>query len=386
LTTVVFVHGIGVRNEDYPNVLPWVEDAVRRADPTAVLEFCYWGDECGARLLAGGACDPAISVPSAAPDQIANMIELWSRLDLDPLYELRLLAAAPGARAPRGAGPAPDQPMPGRQLEERTRALADDPTVIAALGEVGLADVLAPAVAVVLDAAPTRTALSRADQLGDGLRVTLARAIVATALLRAGDGKHAPALDGERIQAVVDVITDQLGRLDLGLGMWVLGGLGRVAAWRREALFHKVMPYAGDVIKYINRGEPLRAKIRKTVEAAEPPVVVIAHSLGGIACVDLFAEPDPPKVELLLTVGSQAPYLYEIDALSSLRFGDSPPPSFPRWINVYDRRDLLAFVAEPLFPGWAADREIDTKAPFPRAHLAYFSNPAFHRLLGEVLG
>lgn len=65
----------------------------------------------------------------------------------------------------------------------------------------------------------------------------------------------------------------------------------------RESLTLGATPYAGDVIKYVTRGAVLREKIRKTVHEAKPPVVVVAHSLGGIACVDLFAEPDPPPVQ-----------------------------------------------------------------------------------------
>jgi hypothetical protein len=41
---------------------------------------------------------------------------------------------------------------------------------------------------------------------------------------------------------------------------------------------------------------------------------VIAHSLGGIACVDLLIGKAHPNVDLLVTCGSQAPLLYELGA------------------------------------------------------------------------
>ena len=75
------------------------------------------------------------------------------------------------------------------------------------------------------------------------------------------------------------------------------------------------------------------------------------HSLGGVACVDLLVEAALPQVELLVTVGSQAPFFYEIDALQSLRFGVPLPEHFPRWLNVYDLRDFLSYVAAGVFAG-----------------------------------
>jgi hypothetical protein len=85
-------------------------------------------------------------------------------------------------------------------------------------------------------------------------------------------------------------------------------------------------------------------------------------------------------------VGSPAPYLYTVDALPSLRYGQRLPAHFAkRWVNVYDRRDLLSFVAGRVFAGRAADRHIDNGAPFPRSHNAYFANRAFHALLAEVI-
>lgn len=195
MTTVVFVHGIGVRDEEYVSVRLWVRAAVQRADPAADLAFCYWGEECGARLLANGACDPTIPAPTSHHTTNHNTIEqptdptaLWSLLDADPLFELRIMAAT---ALPAGLLP-PDGITPGRQLADRARALP----VVAALAEIGLGQVAAAAVAAVLDAEPTRSALRHAAQLGDKLRLALTRSIVATAMLRAGDVDCPPFLDG----------------------------------------------------------------------------------------------------------------------------------------------------------------------------------------------
>ena len=84
-------------------------------------------------------------------------------------------------------------------------------------------------------------------------------------------------------------------------------------------------------------------------------MVLIGHSLGGIACVDLLAGGTLTHVRLLVTVGSQAPLLYEMDALHGLRFGEPLPEHFPRWINLYDPHDSLSYKAAPLFQrrGWS---------------------------------
>ena len=58
---------------------------------------------------------------------------------------------------------------------------------------------------------------------------------------------------------------------------------------------------------------------------------MIAHSLGGIACVELFIEQKlSKKVDALVTVGSQAPFFYEIEALRTVeKYGDPLPGHFP---------------------------------------------------------
>ncbi|HEX3140362.1 MAG TPA: hypothetical protein VHQ87_09915, partial [Rhizobacter sp.] len=131
----------------------------------------------------------------------------------------------------------------------------------------------------------------------------------------------------------------------------------------------------GDILLYQSRGEEIRKFIRSKIEQATGPVTLLAHSLGGIACFDLLALPNPPKVERLITVGSQSPLLYEIGALPSLKPPQTLPQGFPRWLNVYDRNDFLSYVAKGLF-STATDLEVDSGQPFPDSHSAYFSNDA----------
>ena len=111
--------------------------------------------------------------------------------------------------------------------------------------------------------------------------------------------------------------------------------------------------FAGDILLYQARGDRIRAAVRKQVERAareDPPVALLGHSLGGIACVDLLVYENIPEVRLLVTVGSQAPILYELNALPSLAYGDPLPEHFVRrWLNVYDPRDFLSYKTDGVF-------------------------------------
>ena len=153
---------------------------------------------------------------------------------------------------------------------------------------------------------------------------------------------------------------------------------------RREALFDVIGPQMlADVIGYhAHRGSiqaELRSELGRAVKAAGGrPVLPVALSLGGIALVDLLGEwPDAP-VEACLTVGSQAPLLYTFDAIPSMPYDEADPPHLTvPWLNIYDTRDFLSFLAEPLFrrsDGTASvvDLRVQSGKDFPRSHSAYW--------------
>jgi hypothetical protein len=98
--------------------------------------------------------------------------------------------------------------------------------------------------------------------------------------------------------------------------------------------------------------------------------------------VETLIECSVPGVELLVTVGSQAPLLYEADALRTLRYGSHLPPHFPRWVNVYDLRDFLSYVGAGVFgDDRVTDVVVDNGESFPRSHSAYWLNPSMWRAL-----
>jgi hypothetical protein len=153
---------------------------------------------------------------------------------------------------------------------------------------------------------------------------------------------------------------------------------------RREALFDALGPQLmSDVIGYHAHRESiqriLKAELTTAALAARGrPLLPVALSLGGIALIDLLgAWPEAP-VEACVTVGSQAPLLYTFDAIPSMPYDEADPPFLPvSWLNIYDSRDFLSFLAEPLFrrsDGLASvvDLRVHSGADFPKSHSAYW--------------
>ncbi|MYV99883.1 hypothetical protein [Streptomyces sp. SID3343] len=220
--------------------------------------------------------------------------------------------------------------------------------------------------------------------------------------------------------AFVDAVVDHLVAGDeRGIGDAVgavLGFTARAAQraggsrWvvnHRSALSERALGFTGDILAYLVRGAAVRALIADRVRAATGPVVLLGHSLGGVAAFDLLAggvngptgreppfgrEPsagpcgfEPSGVDLLVTVGSQVPVLYELDALPSRPYGTGLPTEFPPWINIHDPRDLLSFVGEQIFAGRVRDVEVDNGQPVSQAHSAYWANPKVHQVLAREI-
>ncbi|MDQ4032254.1 MAG: hypothetical protein M3332_08290, partial [Actinomycetota bacterium] len=320
-----------------------------------------------------------------------DAVELWALLERDPLFELRLLATVmpDPTELPLWSEP------PGRLLADQAGALAKNGILARLLDETSSQEAFEAAVITVLDSEAGKALLVHEAVLGGEARRALARALVATVLVSRDAELAMPLpLDGAHRDNLVTQIVAQLGGSDRGLGAAVgrVGlelalrlGATRPIERRRAAITEAVSPLAGDIMFYLTRGQGIRDFIAREVAVAEGPVVCLAHSLGGIAAVDLLVSRHLPSVQLLITVGSQAPYLYELNALPTLEFGQELPASVPPWVNIYDRRDLLSYAGEGVFPGRVKDRVIDNRVPFPRSHSAYFGNDDFYAILNEVL-
>ncbi len=392
MVAILFVHGTGVRVSSFDDTFTALTSNLARIRPEFVAAPCFWGDACGSRLLAGGASIPfgdGSRGPAGSGD--GEESSAWALLERDPLCELRLM---PVGELPLFELP-PHADIPGRSLAAAVGRAQSDESVDAVAATSGLADDLRDACDSVISSEAFREAVQFEKELGGELRVVVARAVVAEAVRRADQRlKGTLALDGGHRDALVAALTTALGGPDrggmrhLGLNLLLGVGLTRPIERRRKVITQAVAETPGDVLLYLVRGEPLRDFIIRAIDAVEPTgddIVVLAHSLGGIAALEALIEHPRPRVRHLITVGSQAALLYELNALPTLEFGKPLPRHIPEWTNIFDTCDLLGYAAAGIFPGRVQDRTVDNHAPFPRAHSAYFRSRNFFDVLDEVL-
>ncbi|MCX4965890.1 hypothetical protein OHA98_13780 [Streptomyces sp. NBC_00654] len=388
MTTVLFIHGTGVREPHLTGLLDRIARGLGTAAPGVPLAAYRWGERYGAALAAGGASIPSgpgtgTHRSAGGPGDPEDGTEAWARLYEDPTAELALAAAGAAARVtPPGAAFPDERPralLTGLAARGEDRAGKLGPGLERAAAELARSHLLAPA--------------ARALDAGE-LPWVLARALTATVVAAALDAGEPVLADGDTRDAAVEALAARLGAVPAGAERGAVLGLvagpfvrlgSRYAVRRRRALTDAAHPAAGDILKYLARGEETRRGLRDLVADTEPPVVLLGHSLGGIIALDTLISGPLPGVELLVTVGSQGPFLYETGALPALAHPDPLPAHVPHWLNLYDRRDLLGYAAEPLFPNRAQDIATDSRQPFPVAHSAYWSDPAVYRAIGERL-
>lgn len=394
----VFVHGTGVRRERFDELFRSVAAGLHTRFPGAEVEPCYWGDEFGAALSAGGASVPGLRPVEAAEIEDDPGTAEWLLLLTDPVCELRVLAelgsegddAGFGLPGVQSAGEAV-----GNRLRELPRSLDSDDQLAVLLTETGLIDSYRYAVDVVSDADEFRDACLAADDDASAAELVLltSRAVVAFMLAEAQD---TALCTGDERDRIVDVLSERLGGTARGVLMRTAGVLLKLGQRlmtqslidrKRGEVTSDKASEVGDILRYQARGRHLRVHLEQVIASSPEPPVLIGHSLGGIALVDTLAlaaqrQPALP-VRLLVTVGSQAPFLHELGALAGLEPGAALPSGFPDWLNIYDRRDLLSYLAEPVFPKDArvTDHEVRSRQPFPVSHSAYWRlDPVFDRI------
>ncbi|MEG2902552.1 MAG: alpha/beta fold hydrolase, partial [Massilia sp.] len=145
-------------------------------------------------------------------------------------------------------------------------------------------------------------------------------------------------------------------------------------------------PAAGDILLYQARGQGIRDFIGRRIDQLKAKeVIILAHSLGGIACVELLAQHTPGHVKRLVTFGSQAPFFHELGALVTIEPGDSLPAHFPSWSNFYDLNDPLSYIASKVFSGDVSDYRVESGESFPASHSAYLHSTPFWQQLKALL-
>lgn len=381
MATVVFIHGTGVREPGFSKLAGRVAAGLTALREGLRIVPYYWGHTHGATLAAGGASLPAapggLSRGPAGPDEEENAADTWAALYADPYAELALAAAA----APQAVELAPGSLPPDQAIRARLAALAargDEPALELGPGLARAATDLAAHSSL----GPAAGALGPED-LANLVARSLTARVIADALDR--DAPLVPV--GDSRDAVVGRLALALGAAPGGtergvrsLALRVAGAAAsRVVERRRRALTEAAHPAAADILRYLSRGEAVRADLRALIKGLEPPVTLLGHSLGGIIALDTLISTPLPQVRLLVTAGSQGPFLYESGSLPSLEHPSPLPAHMPDWLNLYDPRDLLSYLGAGLFPGRVTDVPVDSRQPFPASHSAYWTNPEVYR-------
>jgi hypothetical protein len=416
--TVLFIHGTGVRDPAFTTSFNLVQQALNRrlGAPNVRVEPCYWGGTCGSELLLGGAAIPNFDSTRAVggneSDSVDYLLALWALLYDDASAELDLLALRePGGETPPGHEP------PGADLDQLARKLSAETADLQPERRQELADLLTSAglmpyleearTDIIAHPSYNRAVTAAVEPLTD-YRFAIARAILARSIQKYREVQDAPdgylSLNSTSRDRIVELLVAALGGKEAGAVDWVkeragwlVKGVGtRWTGRRRGRVSEQFAPFGADIIVYQTRPQAIRGFIRNAVAQASNAgkirgengeVVVIAHSLGGIAAVDTLIEQPLEVVRHLVTVGSQAPLLYELDALGSLpilrdaagKVVPLPhplPDHFPKsWLNVYDPRDFLSYRGQTVFgQARVTDIELDNGQPFPESHSAYWTN------------
>jgi hypothetical protein len=399
MANILFVHGTGGRQEAYVLTLKQIQQTLQRRRPDSKLIPCLWGDALGAKLNADGASIPTYDNTQGGKELTPEeeIIRLWESLYKDPFYEIRLL----GLRPLKVQNNNPGGPTPAQELKCRVVALLTDSALQTKLGDLGIGKFFLQAYEAIAgsESQVFGRLLETSSRPLDGDYAAISRAIVAMSglLYEENEWSLSPLIDEGLRNTAVEAILQVLSQSETSRGIvsdWLkvqlsslaLGFVANKVKRKRGAMTDGAYPFAGDIMVYQAKGKKIRDYIRSQIELVEPPVVLLAHSLGGIACVDLLIEEDlRDRVKMLITVGSQAPFLYEIDALSSLDYGEPLPEHFPQWLNIYDLRDFLSYVGEGVFPGKLKDVVVDNKQPFPESHSAYWANKETWNAIEKVL-
>jgi hypothetical protein len=367
MAKMIFIHGTGVRGDSYRKSYELISAKIQElgCEPAE----CLWGDQCGSKFA-------GIALPSFVQERDRQEIAIWRMLLQDSFAELRFLQTAPDALG---------LVSHGELLWERLLTLKPSDKSQDHLRILGLHSFWRGSFdRLTADHQRQWERLVKRAAVNDGkFELALSRCLVAQLVSESYD-LSLPIPTGSERDLLVDSIVDDLGGSARGLAGDVLRlAIGLFAPVSTPIMRHTrdswhlgISPAIGDILMYQARGQKIRNYIKSCIESLrEHDIILLAHSLGGIAAIDLLLMNNLPQVRAIVTVGSQAPYLYEIDGLTGLEIGSRWPDYFSRpWLNIYDPNDFLSYPGGGTFPGRVQDFCSPSHQPFPESHSAYWRN------------
>ncbi|MHC1764723.1 MAG: hypothetical protein AB9869_10540 [Verrucomicrobiia bacterium] len=388
--TLLFVHGTGVRNQSYSRRLEQIRSKVAEFLPPLRVESCGWGETYGIDFEGLSLPNP----PRRTEEEVAEAYR-WEYLEVDPLFDLRLWCAPDRQSARRVLGAKPAAALLWEQSISRYPAdYQNQVDLLAVLRQNQLQDLFLPAWNKVVQTGLPQQAFAAAGDEAASVAQVFAEALVAQMIHDAAALPEPLAVSPRTGAKIVRILLFGWNQRTKGLKdvfLRIFGSATRtVVRPLRAGASRAVAPAVGDILSYQAAGRDIRMLIRQKIETIQGSIIVLAHSLGGVACFELMVEArrvdpnDLSAVKGLITAGSQAPLLYELAALQTLKKGEPLPSGFPPWLNLYDENDLLSYRADRLFPV-QADRQVDSMLPPLEAHSAYWTLDATWNVIADFV-
>ena len=392
--TLLFVHGTGVRSSSYAETLHQIRLKVREFKLPCEVRLCPWGEALGIDFEGLSLPEP----PARTQDEEAQALR-WEYLQVDPLFDLRLWCTPAAGNPGIVLGEISAAQSVWDETISRYTAPSSNRVELSALVENNQIDgFFLPAWNKVVDTQLPEKAFKIAGEEGPSVARAFAEAVVAQMMHDAAAADPPvpipPPLGNKIVNLMIfDWEQERLGLKDLLLKIFGSATKTIVRPIRAGAS-RAIAPAIGDILNYQAVGKDLRRVIQQEAASIPGDVFLLSHSLGGIACFETMVQARQAggnglgNVKGLITMGSQAPLLYEFDALQTLKKGKPLPAGFPPWLNVYDENDLLSYRADRLFHG-NYDFQVDSMLPPLEAHSAYWKLDrtweAIRKLIQNVL-
>lgn len=419
---LVFIHGVNTRKDaQYPASVTlrdgyFHEIALRDVvgDPAGVIiENPYWGDD-GAWMAWDNACLPLEEnetfgggagevydeiLSELAPDVVAppdKLLLTLARKDLARAVDCLWAAAA---RSPAGVGDAralEAMIVLGRKAVGYTASAPDLDWLSEVQDDNAFINRLLPEVEAwtpVADAAPAGPPVPAGEGVeGFGAADVWNRI------------KGGMARLGQAAKGVIGGAAKVVGEASADLGQAAAGAvINPIVKKARPGAHKRVSLFLGDVFAYLNNRDahaPIVKEVAGALDKADKarrsaldPLIIVAHSMGGIIAYDILTRLRAELVcDVFVTVGSQVGVFAELGLFPTIPIdrkvspADRPrvtrPKNIRRWINVFDPADVLGYSAARIFTG-VEDYAFSSQVTSLTAHSMYFERPHFYERLRD---